>query len=321
MMEIPQFSLESVVFAPWREDPEGIGWIALMGFFVILGCGLVGKFLILRRMALMGDAVSHSVLPGIVLAYLWMGRHNPLALALGAAVAGMLTTALVEGIRVHSRIKVDAALGIVFTTLFAIGVILITLFADMVDLDADCVLHGEIGFLPLYPPVEFRGIVLGPWPLLQMGVVAAFVVGLIWIFYKELLATAFDPILARSLGMRPRRVHFLLMLGLSLVIVSAFEAVGAILVVAMLIFPGATGALWSDRLPVILWLVAVCAAFSSLIGLHLAFWWDASIAGCMVVAAMLLFGFSWVCSPRRGLLRKVFRRKPTADMAQVEAGG
>lgn len=317
---IPVFDFKTVFLYPWQNDAEGYIWIVLMGFLVTLTCGLVGKFIVVRRMALVGDAIAHSLLPGIALAFLITTSRMASVMVLGAIIAGIFTTVLVELIYKNSRIKSDAALGIVFSALFALGVILITVFADHVDLDADCVLYGEIGFIPFEVPVQIAGLPLAPIPVVQMAVVALFVVLMIVLFYKELLVTSFDAGLAKSLGINVKAFHYGLMIVLSITVVSAFESVGAILVIAMLIFPGVTAALFSDRLSVILWLVGLFAALYALGGLHLSIWLDCSIAGAMVVMAVFIFVIAWIFSPRRGLLRQLFKKCPNAIMPRLSRG-
>ena len=299
---IPPFDLQHVFVAPWTENIATFGWTALMGFLVAAACGLVGNYLILRRMALVGDAISHSVLPGIAIAFLVSGSRGSLPMFLGALAAGIVTTLIIETIHQHSRVKQDSAIGIAFTSLFALGVIIISLYASKVDLDQECVLYGEIAFIPLEASVQFAGVPLGPPTVLRMAVVALLTGLLIALFYKELLVSSFDPALAMSLGINATFVHYALMSWLSVVVVSAFESVGAILVVAMLILPGATAALLSQRLPVVLALTLGHAALSAVLGGHLATWLDCSIAGAMVVMGAVLFGLAWVFSPGEGLL-------------------
>src|SRR5687768_1223452 len=166
---IPAFDFQRVMVAPWTEGFNGTIWIALMGVFVATACGLVGNYLILRRMALVGDAISHSVLPGIAIAFLLSHTRSSWAMFLGALVAGVLTTIIIEVIHKKTRVKQDAAIGIAFSTLFALGVIIISLFADKVDLDQECVLYGEIAFVPFEPSVSLAGINLGPIPVVRMA--------------------------------------------------------------------------------------------------------------------------------------------------------
>jgi manganese/zinc/iron transport system permease protein len=277
----------------------------------------VGNYLILRRMALVGDAISHSVLPGLVVAFLIAGSRHSTVMFLGALVAGLLTTVLIEIIHKKSRVKQDAAIGITFSSLFAIGVILVSHYASQVDLDQECVLYGEIGNIPLdLPYVHLGSLVLGPPALVRMGAVTLLVALLMVAFYKELLVSSFDPGLAFSLGINATVLHYSLMGTLSVVVVSAFESVGAILVIAMLILPGATSSLLSQRLPTVLTLSVLHAALSSVLGVHLSLWLECSIAGAMVVMGGLLFVLAWVFSPTRGLLRRWFRAQ--TEMPQFE---
>jgi manganese/zinc/iron transport system permease protein len=296
---IPSFEFQRVIVAPWTQNIGSYGWIALMGFLVATACGLVGNYLILRRMALVGDAISHSVLPGLAIAFLVAKTRSSLVMFLGALGAGVVTTLLIELIHKKSRVKQDAAIGITFSSLFAIGVILISVYASKVDLDQDCVLYGEIGTI----------IFMGPAPIVRMACVTALTIALIIVFYKELLVSSFDSGLAYSLGINAGVVHYSLMCLLSIVVVSAFESVGAILVIAMLILPGATASLLSQRLPRMLGLTVLHAALSSVLGIHLAVWLDCSIAGAMVVMGAVLFGLAWIFSPQQGLLWRALRSR------------
>ena len=303
---IPAFDFQKIFVLPWAEQFESTFWIVLMGFLVTTACGLVGSYLILRRMALVGDAISHSVLPGIAVAFLISNQRGTLPMFLGALAAGILTTIIIEVIHKKTRVKQDAAIGIAFTSLFAIGVILISLYASRVDLDQECVLYGEIGFVgPLFQDaVTLAGINLGPEPVVRMAIVTIGVVLLIATFYKELLVSSFDPALASSVGINATLIHYSLMCVLSAVVVSAFESVGAILVIAMLILPGATGSLLANRLPSVMKFAVLHAALSSTSGFHLATWLNCSIAAAMVVTGGALFTLAWVFSPTQGLLRR-----------------
>lgn len=292
---------------------ELYGWIIAMGLCVSITCALLGSFLVLRRMALLGDAVSHAVLPGIVLAFLLSGSRHSLLMTLGATIAGFLAAALIEFVHRNSPIKQDASTGIVFTAMFALGVVLIALYADKVDLDQECVLYGEITFVPL----EER--VLGvPEPVLRMFIVMLATVGGLVAFYKELVVTSFDAALAQSLGISPNRYHYALMGALAVTVVNAFEAVGAILVVAMLILPGATAYLLTDRLPVLLGLATVHAALSTVAGVALAVAIDCSTAGAMVLAGALIFVIVFFFSPLHGLVPRWWRRRGLAHRTAQE---
>lgn len=315
---IPPFNFHHVFVEPWAQAGGGFAWIALMGFLVATACGLVGNFLILRRMALVGDAISHSVLPGIAIAFLVAKSRSSLAMFLGALAAGVVTTVIIETIHRKTRVKQDAAIGIAFTSLFALGVILISLFASKVDLDQECVLYGEIAFVPLEEMVRVGAVTLGPVSVVRMAVVTLLLAVLVVAFYKELLVSSFDPTLAVSLGINSTVVHYSLMAALSVVVVSAFEAVGAILVVAMLILPGATATLLSQRLPVMLGLTVLHAALSSVLGIHLGVWLNCSLAAAVVVAATVLFMLSWlITSAGRHGFRMVSARTENNNGAET----
>lgn len=314
----PDFDWHTVFVQPWTEYGENSFWIVLMGFLVSGTCGLVGCFVILRRMALVGDAISHSLLPGITIAFLLTNSRDTLPMMLGAIAAGIATVALIEAIRHSSRIKPDAAIGIVFSSLFAIGIILISVFADKIDLDAECVLYGELGFIPLQDIAMFGGVEIGPEPVIRMAIIALIAIGLLIAFFKEMLVTSFDPGLAASLGINPTRYQYGLTLFLSIVIVSSFESVGVVLVIAMIIFPGATALLLTDRLPKAIWLSILFSGLYAVLGFHLATWLEASIAGGMTVIAGFIFGLVWMVAPKRGLLTKLAKRSLKNETAVPE---
>jgi manganese/zinc/iron transport system permease protein len=292
---IPPWDWHRVVVAPWTTDLSLHGWMVLMAFLVTASCGLVGNYLLLRRLALVGDAISHSVLPGLAGGYLLFGSLGIAPMMAGAVLAGLLSTVLIEFIHSRSRIKADAAIGITFCSLFALGVLMVNLFADRVHLDAECVLYGDLSHVPL-APVARLGPLEMPVPVAVMSLTTALVLLMVALFYKELLITSFDAGLARALGFRPGLVHYCLMATLSLVVVAAFESVGAILVIAMLILPAATAQLLSRRLPVCLGLSVAHAAASSLAGVHLGLWLGCSPAAAIVVAGAALFAAAWLAT-------------------------
>ena len=299
---IPPFEWQRVMVQPWTEDFMVSFWIVVMGFLVVATCGLIGTYLLLRRMALVGDAISHSILFGLVVAFMIFRSGGTMVMFVAAVATGLLTVGIIEFIHRQSRVKTDAAICIAFTTLFAAGVVLLSVaeVKGPVHLDAECVLYGEIAFVPLDPPVEVFGLVLGPTPVVRMAAVLVALLVLATVFYKELLVTSFDPALAKSLGIRVGIWHYGLMAVLSIVIVSVFEAVGAILAVAMLVVPPMFAAQLSDRLPVRFALVFLHAALSSVLGYQLSVWLNCSPAGAMVVVGALLFLLAWaVTRPRR----------------------
>ncbi|MBT3270581.1 iron ABC transporter [Candidatus Poribacteria bacterium] len=305
---IPPFEWYRVVIEPWAVGASTSIWIVLMGALVAVSCGLIGCFLVLRGMSLIGDAISHAVLPGIALAFLLSGSRASLPMFVGAAIFGVLTAVLIEAVYKHSRIKQDAAMGVVFSTLFAVGVILISVLADKVDLDQECVLYGEIAFIPLEDRATWLGVELGPESVMIMAFVCGMIVLGIALFYRPLLVASFDPALATSMGFSAMLIHYAMMTMLSLTIVSAFESVGAILVVSMLIAPAATAYLLTDRLSRMLVISAAHGVLTSLGGWHLSVWLECSTAGAMVVVGTSLFLLAFVCSPSHGLVARLARR-------------
>ena len=236
---IPPLNWQADVLAAWQgEIGVQSAWTVLLGTLVAVACGLIGCYLIVQRLSLIGDAISHTVFPGIVIAFLLTGQIAGPAMFIGAAVAGVGTTAAISFLHRTSRVKEDAAVGIVFTTLFALGVVLLTLFARDAHLDVQHVLLGQIEFA-LLQKVAVGGREI-PIAVLQMTGVVISLILLISLFYKELLAAAFDQQWSAAVGLRPRLFHYGLMAVLSLTVVGAFTSVGAILVVAMLIAPAAT---------------------------------------------------------------------------------
>jgi manganese/zinc/iron transport system permease protein len=269
-------------------------WIILAGTLVAIPCGLLGCYLILRKMAMVGDAISHAVLPGIVIAFFVSGAREPISMLLGAGILGILTTFLIEFFHRKARLQTDAAIGVTFTSLFALGVILISVFAGQVDLDQDCVLYGEIAYVPIDLWITGSGQIMGPRVVYIMGIVFFVVLSFIWIGYKELFLTTFDPNFAAATGVSVALWHYLLMGAVSFTTVGAFESVGAILVVAFLIVPPATAYMLTEDFRQMMLITAALALLISFFGYYLAVWLDGSIAGAMTVVAGLIFGLVFI---------------------------
>lgn len=283
-------------------------WIILTGALVAASCGLLGAFLILRKMAMVGDAISHAVLPGIVLAYLISESRETLPMLIGAAAFGVIATFLIELFYRRARMQSDAAIGITFTWLFAMGVILISAFAGQVDLDQDCVLYGEIAYTPFDVWITGSGLNLGPRPVWILGGNFLLILLLILWGYKGLQITTFNPEYAKAIGLSTAFWHYLLMCAVSLTTVVSFESVGAILVVAFLIAPPATAYLLTDRLRTLLWLSVLLGCTAAIGGYFLAAAMDGSIAGAISVIAGLQFAAALFFSPTQGYF--IRRRRP-----------
>lgn len=277
-------------------------WIILTAALVGLSCGLIGVFLILRKQAMMADAISHTVLLGIVLAYMITQQLSGSAMLVGGILAGILTAFLVQMLN-SLKVQHDASLGIVFTTLFAIGVILISTSVGNVHLDVKHALMGEITFIP-FTTVSLPIIGDIPRATALLAVVLLIVILFIVAFYKEWKITSFDPALAASIGIPVLLLHYVFMTLVSVTTVASFDAVGAILVVAMLITPAAAAYLWTDKLIVMLLLSGSFGVLAAVVGYWIATWLDTSISGSMAFATGLIFLISFLLSPKHGLVSK-----------------
>jgi manganese/zinc/iron transport system permease protein len=282
--------------------------IVLTGVFAASACALIGTFLVLRRMAMMADAISHAILPGLVGAYFLANGPNLIAGVLGASLAGVTTVVLVETLQRTGRVKSDAAIGIVFPALFALGTFLISRYFSDVHLDADAILFGEIAFAP-FDRLIIGNVDYGSQPMIVLGILTGLNALLIGLFYKELKLATFDAGLATALGFSPVIIHYGLMTAVSVTTVGAFAAVGAILVVALLIVPPATAYLLTDRLPLMVVLSVAIGVASALGGYYSAVALDVSISGMMAVSAGVMFGLAVLFSPEHGIVARNIRRR------------
>ena len=289
---------------PWP-DPVLL-WTIVLGALCNCSCALLGCYLVLRRLSLLGDAISHAVLPGIALAFLFTGKISGWPIVLGAMALGILTCFLTEALQRIGKVNEDASMGVVFTSLFAMGVIMISQSARHTDLDPGCVLYGLLELAPL-DEVPLFGFEV-PRSFLTLALVFLGVIVFVTLFWKELKIASFDPQLATAMGLSAGIIHYSLMAMVAGVTVACFEAVGSILVVAMLIVPAATAHLLTDRLrPMLLWSLAV-AVLSSVLGYWGALTWNTSVAGMMSVAAGAQFALAFLFAPRHGLVSKLIRQ-------------
>lgn len=286
--------------------------IILVGAVTNIACALVGCYLVLRRMSLMGDAISHAVLPGLVMAVVLSGSLNILPLFLGAAAVGLLTTFFTQTLHQYGRVPSDASMGVVFTSLFALGVVLLKTYVGEIHFDVDCVFEGllyQAGFDTFYigsieVPSQLRTVV--PVTIINLAIIV-----LLW---KELKLSAFDPALATSMGFSATLLHYLLMMMVAVTAVASFEVVGSILVIAMLIVPPATAQLLTNRLLPMLALSCMFAVLASVIGYWLASEnvWNVDPAGAMVVAAGGMYALSVLFAPQFGILSTLVRNLQTS---------
>jgi len=286
-------------------DPAQAFWTIAVGALSNASCAVLGCYLVLRRMSLLGDAISHAILPGIVLAFLLTGQTASGPMLLGAVGIGVLTAVVTQTLHVSGNVPEDASMGVVFTSLFALGVVLIALAPSNVDLDLDCVLMGRLEevlvrepWLGVEVPLKFPSL------LAVLAATAAFVT----LFWKELKIASFDPALATAMGISAAVVHYLLMGMVAAATVAAFDAVGSVLVIAMLIVPAATAHLLTDRLGWMVGWSVVVAIISAVLGYLGDILFDTGVAGMMAVGAGLQFLLAVLLAPRHGLVSKLWHR-------------
>ncbi|PHR13682.1 MAG: zinc ABC transporter permease [Aequorivita sp.] len=282
--------------------------IQLIAAIVAMACAIPGVFLVLRKMALISDAISHSILPGIVIGFFVTQDLNSPLLILLAALTGVITVVMVEFIQKTGLVKEDTAIGLVFPVLFSIGVILIAKNANDVHLDVDAVLLGELAFAP-FDRLMVGGADWGPKSLWVMGSILFITVSLLVLFFKELKVTTFDAGLSSVLGISPVVMHYGLMSISSITVVGAFDAVGAILVVALMIAPAATAYLLTEDLKKMIWLSLLFGVFSAISGYWVANFLDASISGSIATTLGIIFLVVYLFAPKKGLISVLYRQK------------
>lgn len=258
-----------------------------MGMSAIVGavCSVLSCYMTLKGWALMGDAVAHAVLPGVVLAYL-LG----LPFAVGAFVFGVGAVASIGYIQSQTRIKEDTVIGIVFTGFFALGVVMISKIRSGVDLNH--ILFGN----PL-------GI--SDSDVMQTSIISVIVLVAVLLFRKDFLLFCFDPTHAKTIGLNTTFLHYAMLTALSLTAVAGLQTVGIILVVAMLITPGATAYLLTDRFDRMLLIAATSGIFSSVMGTYVSYYLDGATGGCIVVLQTLIFVITMLFAPKHGILRRI----------------
>ena len=282
--------------------------IQLIAGLVAISCAIPGVFLVLRKMALISDAISHSILPGIVLGFFITQDLNSPILIMLAAGTGIITVLLVERIQKTGLVKEDTAIGLVFPALFSVGVLLIAKNANDIHLDIDAVLLGELAFAP-FDRLLLLGADLGPKAGWVMGVILLITLVLLYLFFKELKVSTFDVGLSSALGFSPAILHYGLMSVSSITVVGAFDAVGAILVVALMIAPAATAYLLTSDLKKMLWLSVCFGVFAAIGGYWLAHWLDANIAGSITTILAVVFLLVYFFAPKKGMLSVMYRQK------------
>ena len=303
--------------------------IIMAASMAAVACALPGVILILRKNALITDAISHSLLPGIVITFIILAGmerghdgqsrasdllNSPL-LILGAAASGLLMVILVEIIQKSPLVKNDGAVALVFPALFSAGIILITQKLRNVHLDLDMVMVGDLTFAPL-DRLVIRGMDIGPRSFWVMSALTLVNLLFITVFYKEITVSTFDEGLARAKGFRPRLINYLIMLLVSLTAVGAFDSAGSILVIALFIVPGAGAYLLTNRVSGMLMISVLIAVISAVLGYGAAYALNAATSGTIAMVMGIMFAFIYLFAPRRGYLAvKALRRRQKLEFA------
>lgn len=282
-------TLNVLFIEPWQYGSWM--WRAVVsGLLVSIPCAVLGCFLYLRRMSMLVDAISHVALPGIVAAFLVVGRIEGFAMLAGATIAGLIASMLIATLQRIPTVKNDAAIGIVFTSMFALGVIALTVFVKGAHLDLQCVLFGDI-------------LGISDSSLMTLSIVGPVTLVLIGIFWRWLSITSFDPGYAAAIGIPVVALHYGIMIVTSMSTVAGFEAVGSILVIAFVVTPAATAHKLTDRLSTMIAVAAAHAVVSTLIGVYISIWWNFSTTGTIVVVGMLIYLLTFVFAPKYGMVK------------------
>ena len=277
----------------------------LASSMVGLMCGVLGCFIVLRNMAMIGDALSHAILPGVVVAFMLVG-YSTIGFFVGSVTAGLLTAFVITWIQQNVKTKNDAAIGIVFTAMFSLGVIGISSISRTgVHLDLKDFLFGNV-------------LGVKNEDLYLTGGVMVYVLVSIVAFYRYLFVSTFQPVIAETMGISVNKMHYFLMLMLSFAVVASLGTVGVILVVAMLITPASTALLLTDRLKWVLFLAGIVGLLSAIIGLIVSILFDTTPGPAMAIVATVFYGLAALFAPKKGLVFKYFQKRESQRKVQLE---
>lgn len=290
--------------------------IVLIASIVALSCSLLGVFLVLKKMAMMSDAITHTILLGIVIAFFITEDMNSPWLILGATLMGVITVYLIEALQRTRLLSEESSIGVIFPLIFSLAIILISKYAGSVHIDTDAVLLGELSFAPFDRMLIFGFSI--PKSLFTMGIILIVDALFVFIFYKELKLSSFDSLLAATLGFSPVLIHYGLMSLISITAVGAFSAVGSILVIAFMIGPPLSASLLTHDLKKLMMISSLFAIFNAVVGFFVAFGFDVSISGSMAVVTGLSFTFVYLFAPRKGLIStRILRRRQKREFAET----
>ncbi|MBE2255733.1 MAG: metal ABC transporter permease [Ignavibacteria bacterium] len=268
-----------------------------------VSCGLIGTYIMLRRMSLIGDALAHSVLPGVVIAFIVSGKSE-IALFIGALIAGVVSSVLISFVQRNSKIKEDTSIGIIFTGAFALGILLVSQLKQ-VHIDLSSYLFGDV-----------LGVSNGD--IILSGIITLLIILSVILFYKQLLVTSFDPVMAKIIGISTGAVHYFLMTLLSMSIVSGLQSVGVILIIAMLITPPATAFLLTDKLKNLLIISSLTGVISAIAGLYFSYYFNWTSGASIVLVAVFFFALAFLFSPKEGIVMKYLKRLRTQKINSSE---
>lgn len=317
MTRVAGLSVADTFWWNWLESIGPMhGWALATAAVVSAGCAVVGTLLVVRRLSLLGDAISHAVLPGIVVAVLLGGRPGDLSVLVGATVAALVTVALTRFFQRQGGLAEDAGTGVAFTTLFAIGVLLVTISGSRIDLDPGCILYGILELVP-FDMVDVAGWELPRAFVTAAAVLVVLVIGLACTWRWQIF-TAFDPDAARAAGIPTMAVTVGLLVGVSLATVAGFEAVGAILVVAMLVVPAAAAERLAQRLHYVMVLAVLLAITGAVAGYFMAWHFNTSAAGMIAVVLGIEYSVAIFIAPQDGLLARGVTRLAYAWRVRCE---
>ena len=291
-------------------------WTLAIAVLTAVVCSLCGVYLVVKHESMVAEALSHAVLPGILVAFLVFGDRTSPWLIISAGLSGLLMVYIVQTIRKTGLVDGDAALGIVFSALFSVGIICASMGLNRVHFDSRCIIDGNLSMAALRM-FEIGGYEIAPYAFVVMATVLAVLIGFISIFYKELKLMMFDSALSQTFGYRPALLHICWLGLVSITTVSAFEIAGSILVVAMMIAPPATAFLLTRRLGVMLVISSLLGVASSVLGFYLGLWLDISPTGPIASLAGVIFLLTVIFAPRQGVLARSRRRSvQRADLFQ-----
>ncbi|MBL8005510.1 MAG: metal ABC transporter permease [Candidatus Kapabacteria bacterium] len=263
-------------------------YILLTGSLTAIVCSIVGSYLVVRGFAMVTDALSHSIVPGIALAFLFTGSRDIVPMFLGATFFGLLSTYLIETLQKKVRVQADASIGVTFTWFFSIGILLISYFSGNIDLDLDCVLYGEIAFVPI-DVLLINGVSYGPRALWIVGSTFLVVAMTLFTSRKEMRLALFDPSFAISVGILPVVWHYVLMTLVTLTTVASFEIVGSIIVVSLFIVLPASAYLLAKSLSSMILLSSLFGIVATFMGYYIAMYFNGSISGAISIATGAIF--------------------------------